>query len=141
MADEIKLSKGCTDSKDRRLSALVVEDDAINSKVALAMLERLGCRVTAVANGVECLAILQQVSFDIIFMDLQMPEKDGFQTSEAIRKLSDKNKASVPIVAVTARAVPGDRNRCFQAGMDDYMAKPLKAKDFKAALKKWVSHL
>jgi len=126
------------DSKDRGLGALVVEDNIVNSKVAEKMLERLGCRVTAVANGLECLAILERVSFDIIFMDLQMPEMDGLAATKAIRELSDKKKASVPIVAMTAHAMAKDRNRCLQAGMDDYIAKPVKMRNFEAALNKWV---
>ncbi len=101
-------------------------------------LEKQGCRVSVVANGLECIALYKQIPFDIIFMDIQMPDMDGYEATGIIRKLSDKEKATVPIIAMTAHALNGDKEKCLGAGMDGYIAKPVKPKDFRKALEKWV---
>src|SRR6185295_10162002 len=93
-------------------------------RVATRMLERLGYRVEVAENGVEALAILSDKSFDLVLMDCQMPEMDGFETARAIR-LREGAEKHTPIVAMTANAMQGDRERCLAAGMDDYIAKPV----------------
>ena len=97
-----------------------------------------GCRVSVVADGLECLDLFNRIPFDIIFMDIQMPQMNGYEATQAIRNLPYKAKASVPIIAMTAHALHGDKEKCLEAGMDDYIAKPVKPKDFREALEKWV---
>ena len=97
-----------------------------------------GCRVSVVADGLECLDLFNRIPFDIIFMDIQMPQMNGYEATQAIRNLPYKAKASVPIIAMTAHALHGDKEKCLEAGMDDYIAKPVKSKDFREALEKWV---
>ncbi len=116
---------------------LVVEDNIVNQKVAGMILHSFGCRVEVAANGREALRSIEALPFDIIFMDCEMPEMDGFEATAEIRLRPDA-KRSLPIVAVTARATRGDRERCLQSGMDDYMSKPVKSEDFQAALERWA---
>lgn len=113
---------------------LVAEDNPVNQLVIEATLEDLGCEITLVENGLEALAALQTSAFDIVFMDCQMPELDGFEASRQARE----NGCQLPIVAVTANAVAGDRERCLAAGMDDYVSKPFAEEDLKHMLDKWL---
>ena len=103
---------------------LVVEDNAINQRVASLMLERLGCRVDVAADGREALDMIAQIPYDLIFMDCQMPEMDGFAATRAIRA-GESGGARLPIAAMTAHALPDDRRRCLDAGMDEYLSKPV----------------
>ncbi|APX94072.1 hypothetical protein BWR19_14645 [Halomonas sp. 1513] len=105
-------------------SLLLVEDNPINQQVAVAMLERLGCRVTVAASGSEALACCEAQRFALIFMDVQMPDLDGLAVTRALRQ-RDGWTRQVPIVAMTAGALDGDQARCREAGMDGYLAKPL----------------
>jgi CheY-like chemotaxis protein len=106
--------------------ALLVEDNAINQEVVHDLLEMVGMRVAVANNGAEALQILNNAEFDVILMDVQMPIMNGFETAAAIRK--DKRFAAVPIIALTANALDGDRDRCLAGGMDDYIAKPIDPK-------------
>ena len=106
---------------------LVVEDNVINQKVAVRLLERLGCRVDVAANGREAVTLLTQLTYDMILMDCQMPEMDGFAATAAIRQREMSTGQHVPIIAMTANAMQGDRERCLAAGMDGYLAKPIMA--------------
>ncbi len=103
---------------------LLAEDEPINQTLATALLEKLGITVTAVANGREALDEMHVNTYDLILMDLQMPELDGFDATRAIRAL-EGNAASTPIVALTAHARTEDKDKCLQAGMDDYLSKPI----------------
>jgi CheY-like chemotaxis protein len=114
----------------------VAEDNIVNQKVATMMLQSLGCRVEVAANGREAIRMLDSLPFDVIFMDCEMPEMDGYEATAEIRRRSDA-KANLPIIAVTAKATQGDRDYCLQAGMDDYISKPVKPGDFRAALERW----
>jgi len=105
------------------LRILLVEDNAVNQRVALRMLEKMGHRVEIANNGREAVIAVQSSSFDVVFMDCQMPEMDGYAATKAIRSL--RRGAQLPIVAMTANAMPEDRQRCLDAGMDDYLLKPL----------------
>jgi signal transduction histidine kinase/CheY-like chemotaxis protein len=116
---------------------LVAEDHPVNQMVAQQMLEHLGCRVDVVANGREALSLLAMVDYDIIFMDCQMPEMDGYEATAAIRRL-EGSKGRIPIVAMTANAMHGDRERCLAAGMDDYVPKPVVQGCLRAALVRWL---
>ena len=114
--------------------ALVAEDNAVNQLVIEAALEDLGCDITLVENGLNVLLALQASSFDIIFMDCQMPELDGYEATRQARE----NGCSIPIIAVTANALAGDRERCLDAGMDDYISKPIAEDALKQMLDKWL---
>ncbi|MEO5596856.1 MAG: PAS domain S-box protein [Lysobacteraceae bacterium] len=116
---------------------LVAEDNTTNQIVASMMLRALGCRVDVAANGQEALARLEACAYDVVFMDCEMPVMDGFEATAAIRNREDA-KARVPIVAVTAQAMQGDRERCLRAGMNGYISKPVKLEDFSAELRRWV---
>jgi PAS domain S-box-containing protein len=115
---------------------LVAEDNIVNQKVATLMLQSLGCRVEVAANGREALRMLNSAPFTMIFMDCEMPEMDGYEATAEIRRRTD-GKDNLPIIAVTAKATQGDRDYCLQAGMDDYMSKPVNLRDFQAALERW----
>jgi CheY-like chemotaxis protein/nitrogen-specific signal transduction histidine kinase len=111
------------------LSLLVADDNRVNRDVLAALLGRLGCRVAAAEDGREALAAAAAEDFDCILMDVQMPGLDGLAAARAIRALPDPRRSRVFIAAITAHALPGDRERCLAAGMDDYLAKPLAQAD------------
>jgi len=122
----------------RRLDILVVEDNPINQKLAVALLGKWGHRATVAGNGMEALKALQSASFDLILMDVNMPEMDGFETSRAIREQERLTGAHIPIIAMTAFAMKGDRERCLESGMDGYVSKPIQVKELHAAIEKYV---
>ncbi|WP_129775275.1 PAS domain-containing hybrid sensor histidine kinase/response regulator [Peristeroidobacter soli] len=118
---------------------LVVEDHAVNRMLATRLLARLGCEVEIAENGViACERTLQQ-TYDLIFMDCQMPEMDGFEATRVIREREQAAGRHTPIVALTANAMSQDRDRCLQAGMDDYITKPYSVTDFERTLQRWCS--
>jgi len=121
------------------LEILVVEDNPVSQKVALRYLDKLGFRATTADNGVIALATLEKRHFHLILMDLQMPERDGFETSRQIRKRFPANRQP-KIIALTADALKGDRELCIEAGMDDYLTKPVKVADIAAAIEKHFGH-
>ena len=104
---------------------MLVEDNAVNQKVASRLLEKKGCSVRAAGNGREALARYAEQPFDLIFMDVQMPEMNGFEATRTIRHLEKTNGTRTPIIALTANAMATDRELCLEAGMDDYLAKPI----------------
>jgi CheY-like chemotaxis protein/HPt (histidine-containing phosphotransfer) domain-containing protein len=130
------------------LRILLAEDNSINQQLALHTLERLGYRADVAANGLEALDAVQQRHYDVILMDIQMPEMDGLEATRRIRKAEGRRQASctlhpapctlhsVYIIAVTANAMHGDRNRCLAAGMDDYISKPFEVRELVAALER-----
>jgi len=109
----------------RRLRILVAEDNPVNQQVARKTLERAGHAVTLVADGEAALAALKQEAFDLVLMDVQMPGMDGFAATRALREHEQAAGGHTPVVAMTAHAMKGDRERCLQAGMDGYVSKPL----------------
>ncbi len=118
---------------------LLAEDNLVNQKVAMQLLVRQGCTVVPVVNGKLALEALETQPFDIVFMDCQMPDMDGFEATHAIRS-SQKDWSSIPIIAVTAHAMQGDREICLKAGMDDYISKPIKVVQLQDVLLKWLKH-
>jgi CheY-like chemotaxis protein len=118
----------------RSLRVLVAEDNAVNQQVALGMLERAGHVATVAENGREVLALLERGAFDVVLMDVQMPEMDGLEATAAIRERERATGGHLPIVALTAHAMKGDAERCLEAGMDAYLAKPLQPRELAAAI-------
>ncbi len=121
------------------LRVLLAEDNLVNQRLASAMLERLGCRVQIVGNGREAVAAVGVREFDLVLMDCQMPEMDGWEATRQIR--SAGRARPVPIVALTAGALPGDRERCLASGMDDYLAKPFRREDLETVLERFAARV
>ncbi|CAG1772917.1 partial two-component system, NarL family, sensor histidine kinase BarA, partial [uncultured bacterium] len=116
---------------------LVVEDNPVNQKVAVKMLQALGCIPDVAGDGREALGAIAAGTYGVVFMDCQMPEMDGFEATAEIRK-REHNGTRTTIVAMTANALEGDRKRCITAGMDDYMAKPVTRDSMRKMLERWV---
>jgi CheY-like chemotaxis protein len=116
---------------------LVAEDGPVNQVVAIRTLERCGCKVEVAANGLEALARLEAQTFDAVLMDCQMPLLDGYEATQELRRREPEG-VRTPVIAMTAHAMQGDRERCLAAGMDDYVSKPLRRDDLLAALSRWV---
>jgi two-component system, sensor histidine kinase and response regulator len=116
-----------------QVKILVVEDNAVNQKVAVRMLAKSGFRADVAGNGIEALKAITLVPYDIVFMDCQMPEMDGFEATSQIRQIDGVDKHRV-IIAMTANALQGDRDKCLAAGMDDYISKPIRQMDLEAAI-------
>ncbi|QDU98723.1 hybrid sensor histidine kinase/response regulator [Lignipirellula cremea] len=118
----------------RPLQILLAEDSLVNQKLAIGLLERQGHQVAVANNGKDALLALEARSFDLVLMDVQMPELDGLEATEAIRKKELSSGGHVPIIAMTAHAMKGDRERCLEAGMDDYVAKPIRSAELYAKI-------
>ncbi len=121
-------------SGPRPLKILLAEDNIVNQKVALALLGKQGHQVVVAANGLEVLATLDRQAFDLVLMDVQMPKMDGFEATRKIRAREKETGGHVPIIAMTAHAMKGDRERCLACGMDEYLSKPLRLTDLLQAL-------
>jgi CheY-like chemotaxis protein len=122
------------------LRVLLVEDNAINRKVADALLRKLHCQCASAVNGAEALRRLAGEAFDVVLMDCQMPVMDGFEATRRLRAgEAGTLAASLPVIAMTANAMQGDREQCLAAGMDDYLAKPVSRDDLAATLARWTT--
>lgn len=120
----------------RRLNILLVEDNPVNQKLGAKVLEQMGHSVTVASNGLQALELVAERDFSLILMDIQMPQMDGFTATKIIRENEKKSGGHLPIVAMTAHAMTGDRERCLAEGMDDYVSKPINRKELAEALEK-----
>ena len=120
--DTLSQERDCLSGRCARV--LVVEDNLVNQRVAAAVLQKAGHQVVLASDGESAIALLERETFDVILMDVQMPGMDGFQATRVIRESQHSRGARTPIIAMTAHALSGDRERCLQAGMDDYVSKP-----------------
>lgn len=145
--DETGSSRGRPGAEACRGRVLLVEDNPINQEVAETMLELLGCRVVVAENGLEALERLEQEQFDLIFMDCQMPEMDGYEATKAIReneelRARDASSSGAPphiaIIALTGYGMIYDRDRCLGIGMDDYLSKPYRFEQLEDMLNRWL---
>jgi CheY-like chemotaxis protein len=118
----------------RPLSILLAEDSLVNQRLAVGLLEKHGHRVTLANNGREALDQIEKRTFDVVLMDVQMPELDGLAATEQIRQRENSTSRRLPIIAMTAHALKGDRERCLAAGMDEYVAKPVRERQLLLAL-------
>jgi len=123
------------------VDVLLVEDQPVNRELAMAMLHRFGCRVEVAVNGRAGVQAASNRRFDLILMDCQMPEMDGFEATVAIRQAEAGGTTRVPIIALTANAVAGDRERCLDAGMDDYLCKPFTGADLHDVVARWCGRI
>jgi CheY-like chemotaxis protein len=152
-----------------RIPILIAEDNPVNQKLAVRLVEKLGYRADVAANGLEAVAALERIQYAVVLMDCQMPEMDGFEATQEIRRREAQSAAAIhaprsgeqaaaldfsrpssrrqhagkhiPIIAMTANAMQGDRERCLEAGMNDYISKPIKPEALKAVLAQWISPL
>ena len=116
---------------------LVVEDNAVNSKLIQRMLEKLGCTVTLAEDGMDALSVARREEFDLVLMDWQRPGIDGLETTRRLREFW-RDDRQIPVVAVTASAMQGDRARCMQAGMSDYLTKPVRMNALAEVVNRWA---
>ena len=132
-------SVGARHPSGERARILLVEDNHVNQMVAIGILETLGFRADAVADGAEALDALERLPYDVVLMDVQMPGMDGFEATRRVRaRDSIVLNRDVPIIAMTANAMQGDRARCLEAGMNDYVSKPVSPEELSAALERWL---
>ena len=125
----------------RPVRVLIAEDNAVNLRLVVAQLARLGIKADSAGNGLEAIAAVARQAYDLVFMDCQMPEMDGLQATREIRQQETTRAGAkhIPIVALTANAMSGDREMCMEAGMDDYIAKPVRGEDLKHMVEKWTA--
>ncbi|MGB2981828.1 MAG: PAS domain S-box protein [Candidatus Zixiibacteriota bacterium] len=123
--------------KRRRIRILLAEDNPMNQKLAVALLKKAGYSIDAVENGRLAVEAINRRAYDLVLMDVQMPEMDGFEATKTIRRKQDE-KRCIPIVAMTAHAMKGDREKCLQAGMDDYVAKPIEPQELLDTIERWT---
>jgi two-component system sensor histidine kinase/response regulator len=116
------------------LRVLIAEDNLVNQRLAMPLLEKRGHQVTVAGNGHEAVAAAKKIMFDLVLMDLQMPEMDGFEATAALREREKEAGIHLPVIALTAHALKGDRERCLEAGMDGYLTKPIRPQELDAVL-------
>lgn len=131
------MNKLTADFKGKK--ALVADDYAINLELTKELMELMGCNVDIAEDGAQTIDKYNSNDYDVIMMDVQMPEMDGYQVTKAIRKIEEsKEKRYTPIIAMTANALPGDDKKCLDAGMDDYISKPVKGEYLQKILTKYL---
>jgi two-component system, sensor histidine kinase and response regulator len=142
--EQLVTSHSLREAKARsRARILVAEDNQVNQKVAVKMLERLGYRADVAANGLEAVEALSRIPYSAVLMDVQMPEMDGYEATTEIRRREKsedgRDGQHTPIIAMTANAMQGDREKALEPGMDDYVAKPVRAEELQEVLERWIS--
>lgn len=128
-----------TQEANREARILIAEDNLINQQIAIELLEHLGYAPQAVSTGIDVLNLITRNRYDLILMDCQMHDMDGFEATRRIRQFPDARISSIPIIALTANALKGDREKCIEAGMNDYLTKPIDAEILEQKLRKWLS--
>ena len=124
------------EARKQKVRILVAEDNVVNQKLALRLIDKFGFRADAVADGSEAVTSVARVPYDLVLMDVQMNEMDGFEATKIIRRNEQRSGNHIPIIAMTAHAMKGDRERCLEAGMDDYVSKPIKPQELLDAIKR-----
>lgn len=141
-SDSIETEKPRTSTPQvltKPIRVLLAEDNRVNQVLAIKLLQRMGATVVAVENGEEVIQALNNDGpFDIVLMDVQMPVMGGFETTQAIRQSEKETSEHIPIIALTAHALKGDREKCLEAGMDDYVAKPIRESDLSETLVRYI---
>ena len=139
---EIKEKSGATNKRlknyGRLIRVLVADDNIINQKIAILQLKKMGFRSDAVANGYEAIYALENITYDLVLMDCQMPELDGYEATRLIRTSKTISAPNLPIIAMTANALPSDKVKCLEAGMDDYISKPIGVDALENVLRIWI---
>lgn len=135
--DAVRNSEGTLPAPDHKPNILLAEDQLINQKIVVQLLAKKGCSVTTAVNGIEAFQRAHETAFDLVFMDVQMPEMDGFEATRKIRSDNSGKNSSTPIIALTANAMKGDREKCLESGMDDYISKPLHPEDIFKTIEKY----
>jgi CheY-like chemotaxis protein/HPt (histidine-containing phosphotransfer) domain-containing protein len=125
--------------RDIPRTILVAEDNAVNQRIISLLLEKLGLQAYVVHNGLEAVKAVSEKDYPVVLMDCHMPEMDGFEATRAIRRMEAATGKHTPIIAVTALAMAGDRERCIEAGMDDYIPKPIDKERLKNKLNQWMN--
>ena len=133
---EIRPEPVLSPSPEKPFRILLAEDNLVNQKVALKQLKKLGYRADSVANGLEVITALDTIPYDLVLMDCQMPELDGYEATLQLRK--DPRWLNLPVVAMTANAMQGDREKCLRSGMSDYISKPVRIEELKSVLERWT---
>jgi CheY-like chemotaxis protein len=135
-----KRAKTMEDSSPTRdITVLLAEDQIINQKIIVQILQKKGWNVTTAGNGLEAFRIAHEIPFNVILMDVLMPEMDGFEATGKIRADESGKNSKTPIIAITANAMKGDREKCLAAGMNDYISKPLHPEDIYHMIEKFCS--
>ena len=135
---EVKHLASDESSGHARLQVLLAEDNLVNQKVAGLLLRTLGCEVFVVSNGRDAVHAVRDNAFDLVFLDCQMPILSGFDAARGIRSLEGERQRGVPIIAMTASAMPSDKRRCLDAGMDDHLSKPVQKEDLDRMIARWA---
>ncbi|KAJ3277344.1 hypothetical protein HK104_003379 [Borealophlyctis nickersoniae] len=131
-----------TSSNFGNVRVLVAEDNHVNQMIATKMLQKLGIAFTIVENGREALEVVMSgTQYDLILMDCQMPDMDGYEATRLIRVAHDRRYADLPIIAMSANVLPADKARCFEVGMSDHIGKPVKATQLASVLEKWLKRV
>jgi len=139
-APSIVTRHSLAESKKKRTNILLAEDNIVNQQLALAILEKLGYGADVAIDGKEAIGAIERDFYDLILMDVQMPGMDGIKATKLIRQEEKETGVHIPIIAMTAHAMQGDRERCIEAGMDDYVSKPIDTQKFSDAIEKQLSH-
>jgi len=133
-SEQLRNPRSCGDRRDSSLHILVAEGNPVNQLLLTRLLEKRGHRVLVVGNGREALNSIETHRFDVVLMDVQMPEMDGLEATTELRKMELGKQLHQPVVALTAHAMKGDREKCVEAGMDGYLTKPIKSAELDAVL-------
>ncbi|MDQ7062829.1 MAG: response regulator [candidate division KSB1 bacterium] len=141
VVEDTNVTHSAQSSIPRYLKILLAEDNPVNQKLATRLLQKLGHQVVVVNNGKEAIKELEKQEFDLVLMDVQMPEMDGLEATRLVRQKEAKTGQHIPIIALTAHAMKGDRERCLAAGMDDYLSKPIQVRNLEILLNRYTCHL